>query len=211
MIVDVFHDTVCPWCRIGKRHLDNALAEWDGEPVTVRWRPFFLDETVPSEGLDFRSYFAERKGLADPEPIFARVRQAGAAVGLDFRFDRVRYATNTLLSHRLIALAPSERQSAVIDAIHRAYFEEGRNIGEIGTLADLAAEAGLDRETIADLLRGDAARDAVLAEAAWARDQGVTGVPLFVLPGRLALSGAQPAHMLLAALREAAVPAPARV
>ena len=202
MIVDVFHDTVCPWCRIGKRNLDTALAAWDGEPVTVRWRPFFLDETVPPEGLDFRSYFVERKGVADPEPMFARVRQAGAAVGLDFRFDRVRYATNTLLSHRLIALTPSDCQSAVLDAIHRAYFEEGRNIGDFETLADVAAEVGLDRAAIADQLRGDDARDEVLAEATRAREMGITGVPLFLLDEALAVAGAQPASVLLGALRD---------
>ena len=203
MIVDVFHDTVCPWCRIGKRHLDAALAGWAGGPVTVRWRPFFLDETVPPHGLEFRSYFVERKGVADPEPIFARVCRVGAAVGLDFRFDRIRYATSTLLSHRLIALTPTERQSAVIDALHRSYFEEGRNIGDIATLVDLAAAEGLDRGTVDELLRGDAARDEVLAQAAWAREQGVTGVPHFVFDNRLAVSGAQPAPVLLAALREA--------
>ena len=202
MLIDVFHDTVCPWCRIGKRNLDTALAEWDGEPVTIRWRPFFLDETVPPEGLDFRTYFSQRKGVADPEPIFARVRQAGAAVGLDFRFDRVRYATNTLLSHRLIALTPADRQSPLIDAIHRAYFEHGRDIGDVETLADVAAEAGLDRASIADQLRGDAARDDVLTDARRAREMGITGVPLFLFDEAFAVHGAQPAAMLLAATRE---------
>lgn len=204
MIVDVFHDTVCPWCRIGKKHLDDALARWDGPPGTVRWRPFFLDDTVPAEGLDFRSSMMARKGIADLEPMFAAVRRAGAAAGLDFRFDKVRYATNTLTSHRLLALAPEERRGAVLDATHRAYFEEGRNIGDIDTLADAAAETGLDRSTFRDLLRSDAARDEVLAEAAWASRHGITGVPLFIVDGQVVLSGAQPLESLLAAMRAAA-------
>ncbi len=203
MLIDVYHDTVCPWCRIGKRHLDEALARWDGVPPVVRWRPYFLDESVPVEGLDFRSYFIQRKGVADPEPIFETARRAGAAVGLDFRFDRIRYATNTLRSHRLIALAPEPRQGAVLDGIHRAYFEEGRDIGNVDTLADVAVAAGLDGGTIEAQLGGDAAEARVLADAAAARELGVTGVPLFVFDGELALSGAQPAPTLLAAMRAA--------
>ena len=201
MLIDVYHDTVCPWCRIGKRHLDDALARWDGPPATVRWRPFFLDETVPVEGLDFRSYFIQRKGVADPEPIFETARRAGAAAGLDFRFDRVRYATNTRRSHRLTTLVPEPGRGAVVDGSHRAYFEDGRDIGDIETLADIAAAVGLDRAAVAAQLRGDAAAADVLAEAASARDLGVTGVPLFVFDGELALSGARPAPVLLSAMR----------
>ena len=205
MYVDVFHDTVCPWCRIGKRRLSDALARWDGPPVAVRYHPFFLDDTVPPEGVDFRAYMARNKGgEANLAPLFEGARRAGAAAGLTFHFDKIRYATNTLLSHRLIALAPDDRKEAVVDGIYRAYFEEGRDIGDLDTLVAIASEAGLDAAATAELLRGDAARDEVLAEAAWAREAGIGGVPPFIVDGALALSGAQPSEALLAALRRAA-------
>jgi len=211
MQIDVYHDTVCPWCRIGKKHLDDAVSAWDGPAPVVRFRPFFLDETVPEAGLPFREYFIERKGVADPDPIFARVTEVGARLGLTFRFDRVRYATNTLRSHRLLELVPAERQGAVLDHVHRAYFDEGQDIGDPETLADCAAGVGLDREVILARLRGDEARAEVLAAAEEARQLGITGVPFFVFGGELAVSGAQPAPLLLQAMRRVAEPSLAGV
>jgi len=205
MRIDLYHDTVCPWCRIGKHHLDAALAAWQGPPPTVRYRPFFLDDTVPTEGLPFRDYFIRRKGIADPDPIFAQVTAVGADLGLSFYFDRVRYATNTLLSHRLLALAPAAARGVLLDAIHRAYFEEGRDIGDPETLVDLATAVGCDRPTMRAALLGDAARDEILAGAAAARDLGLTGVPCFVFDDRLVVSGAQLATQLLAAMRSLAL------
>lgn len=203
MIVDVFHDTVCPWCRIGKKHLDDALAAWDGPPVTVRWRPFFLQPGLPSEGRDFRAHMAAIKGDANLQPLFDRVTQVGATCDLTFRFDRVTRAPNTLLSHRLLALTPLDAQGKVLDALHRAYFEEGRDIGRRDSLVEIAAEAGLDAAEIGAALAGDAMRAEIEAAAAWARAQGVSGVPLFVFDGALALSGAQPAPALREAMRQA--------
>ena len=204
MIVDVFHDTVCPWCRIGKQNLATALAGWDGPPVTVHWHPFLLNEAIPPEGLDFRAYMAANKGADGLDAMFEHVRRAGAAAGVTLNFDTIRYAPSSIPSHRLLALVPEDRQDAVLDGIHRAYFEEGRDIGRVDVLADIAAAAGLDREPIAELLRGDAARDEVIEAATWARRQGVSGVPLFIVGGALALSGAQPPATILAALRQAA-------
>ena len=200
MHVDVFHDTACPWCRIGKRYLDEALARWAGPTPTVRWRPFLLAPDIPPAGLPFRDYMGVRKGGTEGlDPLFALVTRAGAAAGLTFRFDQVEVAPNTLLSHVLIALAPAERQSAVVDGIERAYFEEGRNIGELAMLTDVAAAAGLDPAAIADGLRSEAAR----AEADEARRFGIRGVPLFLVDGAVALSGAQPTAALLRAFDQA--------
>ncbi|HEX5499122.1 MAG TPA: DsbA family protein, partial [Thermomicrobiales bacterium] len=98
MHIDLYHDTVCPWCRIGKRHLARAIAEWTGEPVEVRYHPFLLDPDLPDEGEPFLDYFKERKGIADPAPVFDRVTAMGAGAGLDFRFDRVARYPNSLLS-----------------------------------------------------------------------------------------------------------------
>ena len=204
MRIDVVHDVVCPWCRIGKRYLDRALAGWEG-PATVRWHPFLLDDTLPTDRkIDFRQRLGARYGLTDVTPMFERVRQAGAAADLNFRFDRIRYATPTLDAHRLIALTPDERQGELIDALHRAYFEEGRDVADPETLADFGAGVGLDRAAVLDALHGEAAREEVLAAVDHARASGINGVPLFVFGGAVAVSGARPTADLLAAMREAA-------
>lgn len=206
MRIDVFHDTVCPWCRIGKRNLDLALVEWDAPGVIVRWRPFLLDPSVPEEGVDFRAYMAGRKGVENLPSMFEAVRRAGTTVGLDFRFDRVRFATNTILSHRLIAVAPEERRSDLIDAIHRAYFEAGRDIGDPETLVAIAAEVGLDPDSIRSALEGDQGAMAVQEEVATARAMGIAGVPLMVLDGQRVVSGARSTDAIVAALRSTAAP-----
>ncbi|MBE2233676.1 MAG: DsbA family protein, partial [Anaerolinea sp.] len=107
MQIDLFYDTTCPWCYIGKRHLQLALAQWEGEPVTVRYRTFFLNERIPAAGEDFRAYMQAKIGAQTPlEQLFTGPRQAGERVGLHLDFDAITRSPNTLLSHRLIALAP---------------------------------------------------------------------------------------------------------
>jgi predicted DsbA family dithiol-disulfide isomerase len=151
---------------------------------------------------------ARIKGDTNIQPLFDHVMQAGMTCGLAFDFDRVEKMPNTLDSHRLIALAPEEKQSAVLDAIHRAYFEDGRDIGDQATLVAIAGEIGLDATEIESQLAGDAARFEVEAEATWAREQGISGVPLFILDSKAIVSGAQPAEMLLKAIQQvAAMPA----
>jgi len=204
MIIDVIHDTVCPWRRIGKRLLDDALSGWDGPAVTVRWRPFLLDSAIPPAGLDFRAYMSRAKGGDRVvEPLFAAVQDAGAAAGLTFNFEKVRYAPSSIPSHRLIALTPSAHRGRVLDAVHDAYFERGLDIGDPDTLAALWFEVGLDGTHVAPLLHDDVARDAVLAETAWARDLGVQGVPLYVVDGTVALFNAPSAAALRALLQQA--------
>ncbi len=202
MKIDVFHDTVCPWCRIGKQQLKNALAQWDGTPVTVEYHPFFLNESIPLEGADFRRYMAAKGGSDDIEFFFDAPRRAGAAVGLRFNFEAIQYAPNTLLSHRLIELAPQNLKETMIDALYKAYFENGLNIGDLSTLVQIAGQNGLDAETIARQLHGDDAREAVLTKAHEAQRMGVSGVPLFVFQDQYALSGAQPASKMLGLMRQ---------
>jgi predicted DsbA family dithiol-disulfide isomerase len=198
----MYHDTVCPWCRIGHKGLMIALDRWDGPRVRVRHRPHLLDDSVPPDGVDFRAYIAERKGgEAELPSLFAGVERAGKEAGLRFRFDLVRYAPNTRLSHRLVALTPPERRDEVLAAVYGAYFEEGRNIGELDTLAQIASERGLERDAVAAGLRGGAHTAEVREEAEAARRMGVTSVPLFVVEGEQALAGAQPPEALLALLQ----------
>lgn len=197
MHIDIFHDTVCPWCRIGKRHLQLALAEWDGEPVTVRYRAFFLNPNIPPEGYDFRPYMlAKGGGRLTLEDFFAGPRQRGAAVGLTFNFEAIERAPNSLLSHRLVYLAPEERRPDVLEAVYAAYFEHGRDIGDVDVLADIARETGLDAAAIRAQLATDAAESEVVADVDFARQAGISGVPFFIFNNRYAFSGAQPVEVI---------------
>lgn len=197
--IDVIHDTVCPWCRIGKKHLMDAIANWDGEAPLVRWHPFFLNPSMPAGGVDFRSYLASIKGDDNVEPMLLNVTRAGTQAGLRFRWDRVRRAPNTLLSHGLIHAAPQEARSDVLDAIHLAYFERGGDIGSRAQLAEIAWNHGVDPAALDD----QAHLDAIVGRAEAARYQGISGVPTFIVDGRAAVSGAQPPSVLLAAIEEA--------
>lgn len=205
MHIDLYTDTVCPWCRIGFRHLKLALERWQGEPVTVAHHPFFLNPDTPAEGYDFLPYMtAKFQGRMTPEMLFAGPTEAGKRVDLSFHFDRIGKSPNTLLSHRLIALAPDDQRDAVVEALFDAYFEFGRDIGQLDVLADIAAECGLDRAAIRAALAGDAAEAEVLADVAHAQQLGIQGVPFFVLDNRFAFSGAQPPDMILRAMQQAA-------
>lgn len=204
MRIDVFHDTACPWCRIGKQHLKLALAKWDGEPVEVYYHTFFLNADIPTEGYDFQSYmFAKGGGKMPLEGWFDAPRQMGAAVGVTFNFDKITRAPNTLLSHRLIALTPDEQQEAMIDALYAAYFEHGRDIGDLEVLVAIAVEQGLDAAVIRQKLVGDEAEAEILAEAREAHRLGINGVPFFVVNNLYGLSGAQPPEVLLQAIEQA--------
>jgi len=206
MYIDIFHDTVCPGCRVGKANLAVALAGWEGEAPRIRYHPFFLDPSTPAEGRDFRAHLASRFGGEDALPrLFAAPKRAGAAVGLAFDFDAIRVGPNTTLSHALVALAPEgEAQSRVVDAIYTAYFERGRDIGDLDVLVELAGAAGLDPDHVRRELARPELRQSVQEAALDARRGGITGVPLFVFGERTALSGAHPPPALLEAVRSVA-------
>ncbi len=212
MQIDLFSDTVCPWCRIGKRHLELALADWDGEPVTVRYRSFFLDPTIPTEGRDFRAHMAAKGGGRVPlEQFFDAPRERGAAVGLTFNFEAIDQAPNTMLSHRLAYLAPEDKRGAVLDALYAAYFEHGRDIGDVDVLVAIAEEQGLDGAAIRAALAGDGGTAEVLADVAFARQVGISGVPFFIFNDQYAFSGAQPPAMIRRVLAQVAAESPAAV
>jgi len=202
MQIEIFQDTVCPWCRIGKKHLEDALAEWSMEPVELRCRAFLLDPDTPEEGRPFRESLMAKFGqnAAQLETMLARVTAAGAAAGLAFDFSRVTRSPNTLHSHQLLALTPPELQAAVASAIYKAHFEEGRDIGALPTLLDIAEAAGLAREPLSAALSAGEGMEQVQADLKFAREAQISGVPLFIVNGKFSLSGAQPKEQWLRAL-----------
>ncbi len=206
--VDIVSDAICPWCWIGKRHLEGALARLaeEGERFEVRWRPFQLNPDMPSEGVERAAYRAAKFGSAErSRELDAQVAAAGAAAGLEFRFDRLRRTPNTVDAHRLIRRAGETggpaRQDAVVEALFRAYFQDGRDIGDAAVLAAVASEAGLE-DAAAFLASGGGAAE-VREEDAGFRRLGISGVPSFALAGHVLFSGAVPAERMAEAFRRA--------
>jgi predicted DsbA family dithiol-disulfide isomerase len=208
--VDVVSDVVCPWCFIGKRRLEKAIAT-ASVPVTVRWRPYQLDPTIPPEGKSRQEYLAAKFGSPERiRQIYERVAATGRGEGIDFAFDRVAVSPNTLDAHRLVRWAEEAgRQDAIVEALFRAYFLDGRNIGNHDVLADIAGRAGLEPLAIRERLASEEDREPVAREVASAQAMGVTGVPTFILARRYALVGAQPAEEIAAALTAVAARIPA--
>ena len=204
MQIDIFHDTACPWCRIGKQNLKLALEQWQDGPVEVNYRTFFLNPNLPPEGADFASHMLAKGNHQIPlEQFFDAPRRMGASVGLTFNFEQIEKAPNTLLSHQLIALAPPEQKETIIDAVYAAYFEHGRDICSLDVLVQIAQTNGLGGETIREQLLANATRNTVLAEAQWAQDQQISGVPFFIFNQKYAFSGAQPPEVILQAMNQA--------
>jgi predicted DsbA family dithiol-disulfide isomerase len=203
MHIEIFSDTICPWCFIGKRRLERALAERPGLDLRVSWRAFQLNPDMPREGMERGAYLGAKFGGAEgARVVYARVAAAGLEEGIAFEFDAIRRTPSTLDSHRLIALAAQRggRQDAVVEGLFRAYFMEGRDIGDPVVLGDVAAAAGLDCTQVATLLEGEAGIGAVRMEDAAAREGGISGVPLFVFDRQYAVSGAQAPEVILRVL-----------
>jgi predicted DsbA family dithiol-disulfide isomerase len=213
--IDVVSDVVCPWCFIGKRHLEAALAGLpEAAGATVRWHPFELNPDLPAAGVD-RKHYLEAKfgGPARAAEIYARVREAGARAGLAFDFDAIARQPNTRDAHRLIAWAQSGGDAGpLVERLFRAYFLEGRFVGDRKTLAALGAEAGCDGDAALAWLESGLGADEVAAAEARVRALGISGVPFFIIDGRVGLSGAQPPETMRAAIAQAraAAAGPAR-
>lgn len=148
MKIGVFQDTVCPWCRVGKAHLFKALEQFQQEPVEVRYHAFLLDPTTPPEGRPMSSLVERLGGQARADEMHARVCQIGEACGVDFQFEKIDHIPNTMRSHELIKLAPLDRQEAVVQELHDAYFSRGEDIGDMEVLLEVARRVGLDTQVI---------------------------------------------------------------
>jgi predicted DsbA family dithiol-disulfide isomerase len=192
--LDIFSDPVCPWCYVGKANLDRALAQHPDHPFQIQWHPFQLNPDMPAEGVAKRAYLEEKfGGKARVDAVHDRLREVAKAAGVDMNPDKPQQMPNTLNAHRLIHWAGIEGvQSAVVTALMRAYWVEGRDIGDLETLADIAGENGMGRETTLRLLQSDADADDIQARDEDARRKGVTAVPTFLIAQQYVVSGAQP-------------------
>ena len=209
LTIDIVSDVMCPWCYIGKRRLEAALADVGSEmQVEVRWRPYQLDPTLPKEGKDRKQYMEDKFGGPErAEKAYQSVRAAGVDESIPFAFDKIPVSANTLDAHRLIRWAGSLgpfAQDTAVEALFKAYFEDGKNIGDDHVLIEAGRQAGLEPEVVERLLAGEADRDAVSAEIDQARQMGVTGVPCFIIDMKYAVVGAQPAEALADAMRKVA-------
>jgi predicted DsbA family dithiol-disulfide isomerase len=195
--IDIVSDAICPWCYIGKRQIERALpmVAAEGLSLEVHWHPFQLNPDMPPDGVERAAYRLQKFGSEErTRQIDARVAEAGRAVGLDFRHDLMRRTPNTVAAHRVIWLAGRHGvQDAVVEALFRAYFTEGRDIGDAATLAELAEAAGMPAGEVAAMLAGEAGLEAVLGEDAMARNAGINGVPSFIMGRYVLFSGAVPA------------------
>ncbi|MER8775962.1 DsbA family protein [Mesorhizobium sp. M0563] len=205
--VDVVSDVVCPWCFIGQKRLDKAIAAVDID-VHIRWRPFQLDPTIPPEGKNRRDYMVAKFGSEQRiREIHARIEPLGEAEGISFAFDAIKVAPNTLDAHRLIRWAGTAGeaiQNRLVRRLFQLNFEEGANLGDHAVLIEAAREAGMDASVVETLLPTDADVEAVRTEIATASRMGISGVPCFLFEGKYAVMGAQDADTLADALRQVA-------
>ena len=204
--LDVVSDVVCPWCYIGKRRLEDAIALADDVAVTVQWRPFFLNPWIPREGIDRKTYLETKFGSVDRyKRIATNVAAAAQAEGLQYHADRIGRQPNTLDCHRLIYWGePTGQSGAIKQRLMDLYFKEGADLTDIETLVGAASACGLDADAVRDRLSSDADVALIAQEAEAAAKGGIEGVPTYVLAGRYALSGAHPADQLAKAFRHVA-------
>jgi predicted DsbA family dithiol-disulfide isomerase len=207
MRIDVFSDVVCPWCFVGKRRLEQALAQAKLEDAEIHWHAFQLNPDLPPEGVDRKSYLESKFGPGALERIHARLDEVGKGAGIEFRFDAIQRSPNTLDAHRLLWLAGTQgRQDALKEALFKAYFMEGRDVGDRSVLTDIAAQVGVEGD-VAAWLASDAGKHEVQEDLSQSARLQISGVPFFIFEGRVALAGAQPPEVFLQALDAAGKPA----
>ena len=209
LLIDIWSDIACPWCYIGKRRLEAALAQFPHrDEVEITWRAFELDPSAPPEhdpSVSHAERLAKKYGMsvAKAETAMANLKQVAAGDGLDFHFEKAR-SGNTFDAHRILHLAHDRGvQDAAKERFLRGYMTEGLPIGDRAAITEMAVDAGLDREEVRAVLEGDRYAREVRADEAQARELDISGVPFFVIGGRYGISGAQPSAVLKGALEKA--------
>ena len=193
MEIDIYFDPVCPWCFIGKRRLERALAQRPEQNPTVRWRTFQLNPEMPQEGMERSHYLTMKFGIGKrARYLYENIRKVGTSVGIEFAFDKISRTPNTIQAHRLIRYSNGMPQSdAVIERLFVRYFVEGRPIDNTDALIQIAVEAGLNENDATTYLLGDENLMEVRQEDSAARRLGIQGVPCFIINKQFSLSGAQ--------------------
>jgi predicted DsbA family dithiol-disulfide isomerase len=204
LVIDIVSDVVCPWCYIGKRRIENALALAPDVPVVVHWRPFFLNSWVPREGISREEYLTTKFGSVDAyKGIAGRVVAAASEEGLEYRPDLVKRQPNTTDCHRLIHWAEAQGRAAEMkQRLMELYFRDGGDLTDIDVLVQAAADCGLDPDDVRRRLATDEDVALVSGQAQEASDKGISGVPTYVFAQKYAVSGAQPPELLARAIRQ---------
>lgn len=202
--IDIVSDVVCPWCYIGKKRIEDALALASDVPVDVHWRPFFLNPWVPREGITRDEYLTAKFGSVEAyKGIAGRVAQAAADEGLEYNTELVKRQPNTIDCHRLIHWAEAEGKAAAMkQRLMELYFRDGGDLTDTNVLVQAAADIGMDAESVRKRLATDQDVALISAQAKDASDKGISGVPTFVFANKYAVSGAQPAEQLAKAIRQ---------
>ena len=191
--IDIFSDTICPWCWIGKRRLERTLEARPSLDAEMVWHAFQLNPGMPAGGMDRTQYLETKFGGAEhARVVYSRVLAEGARESLPFDFDAIPRTPNTLDSHRLVRWAANQAlgQTPMVEALFEAYFARGQNVGDVEVLVEVAAAAGFDEEGAREMLASDAGRSEVLRDDTQARAAGLSGVPCFIIDGKVAVPGA---------------------
>ena len=207
MKIEMISDVICPWCFLGKLRLDKALALVPEINVEVVYRPFFLDPSIPPEGLSRAEYMRAKFGDRDLTAMHKPLADAGAKDGVPYHFEKITRTPNTLDAHRLIRWAKQfvpDRQAAMKEALLCAYWRDGKDVGDHKVLADIAASVGMDGREVAILLSQDTDKREVMEEVEKAYQLGVSGVPTFVFNSKYGVSGAQEVETLVQVIRDVA-------
>ena len=207
MKIEIWSDIMCPFCYIGKRQLESALAAFPNNEFEIEWKSFQLDPTItPQSGKDVYTFLAERKGISVEQSIEMHkgVVERAKSVGLDYHFDKA-VISNSLTAHRIIQLAKTKKMGdAMEEVFFKAYFTEGRDLNDAATLIELGVKAGLNTNEVQEVVENENLflKD-VKSDISEAQEIGVQGVPFFVFDRKYAVSGAQPVEAFVNTIKEA--------
>jgi len=204
--LDIISDVVCPWCYIGKRRLERALALLDPElELVIHWRAYELNPNMPIDGVETRTHYARKFGSREQaRHLLDNITANAHNDGLDMDYDKIVRVPNTIMAHRLIWYASQrDKQDEIIDALFRAYFVTGQNIGDLEELVGIATDTGFDDVEVRNFLNSDTAREIIEQEIQDARQAGINGVPAFVVNGQYLFSGAQSPETISLSIKKA--------
>jgi len=198
MYIDVYFDTICPWCLIGKKRLETALDSRSHISLKIRWKPFLLNPSMPAGGMNRKMYLEQKFGGPQrAKRVYDAIAQTGKDCGIDFKFDDIQVTPNSIDSHRLLAFSSLHGlDNIMVDALFSAFFYDAKDIGDLDTLIQIAQDVGLDAAATEKFLRSVEGHDSVLQSDHTARELGVHGVPAYVARDRYVVSGAQEAKIL---------------